>query len=637
MTPPMLHINDLTYRIGGRVIFDQATVVVPEGHKVGLVGRNGSGKTTLFNLIAGDLAADDGDLTLRARMKLGRVSQDAPSGTHSLLDEVLSADTERAALLEEAETATDPHRIADIHTRLTDIDAHTAESRAATILSGLGFDADAQARAVNDFSGGWRMRVALAATLFTQPDLLLLDEPTNHLDLEAAIWLEGYLASYPGTILVISHERSLLNSSVNHIIHLNNGKLDRYTGGYDRFERTRREQLELQSKMYAKQQAERKHIQSFIDRFKAKASKAVQAQSRVKALARMEPIASVMEERTTTFSFPNPTRLSPPLITLDGTAIGYEEGKPILTDLDLYVDMEDRIGLLGANGNGKSTLVKLLADKLKPMDGKVRKSGKLKTAYFAQHQTDELDVDGTPVSHMAELMPDSPESKVRAQLGRFGFGQDKAKTKVGNLSGGEKARLLFSLMSRESPHVMLLDEPTNHLDVDSREALIRALNDYEGAVILVSHDRHLIELVCDRLWVVEDGGCTQFDGDIADYGRQVNERRRSGNGKGKNRDKTGAGGNQPKGNKKNNRKERAAARAQQAPLRQAIKDAEKQMEKIIAERDRLKALLIDPKLYEGENAKLPKIQLELGTVEKALNKAEGVWLEAQEALEEASQ
>jgi len=625
----MLHINDLTYRIGGRVLLEGATAVIPKGHRVGLVGRNGSGKTTLFNLIAGDLAIDSGDIRLRPLARLGRVAQEAPSGQHSLIEEVLAADKERADLLAEAETAQDPHRIAEIHTRLADIDAHSAEARAATILNGLGFDAEAQKRPLNDFSGGWRMRVALAATLFTQPDLLLLDEPTNHLDLEATLWLENYLAAYPGTVLVISHERSLLNRSVNEILHIDQGKLVRYTGGYDRFERTRREKMELQTKLVAKQMEQRRHIQTFIDRFRSKATKARQAQSRLKMLERMEPIATMAEEKTVSFSFPKPSPLSPPLITLDNASVGYEPGKPILSKLNLYVDMEDRIGLLGANGNGKSTLVKLLADKLKIMDGKLRKSSKLKVAYFAQHQTDELILKSTPYAHMEKLMPMAIEAKIRAHLGRFGFPGDKADTKVENLSGGEKARLLFALMSREDPHVMLLDEPTNHLDVDAREALIQALNAYEGAVILVSHDSHLLELTCDRLLLVGDGQCTPFDGDMDDYKRLLLEKSRMANTSANGEDRAKGG------KKKEDRRDRAAQRAQLAPLKKAEQKAEKVMEEWAEKVAALQERLADPKLYDGSADKLTDLQKSLGEAEKKLEAAEEAWMAAHEAHEEA--
>lgn len=625
----MLHINDLTYRIGGRMLLEGATAVIPRGHRVGLVGRNGSGKTTLFNLIAGELAVDGGEIRLRSRARLGRVAQEAPAGDHSLIEEVLAADIERTSLMAEAETATDPHRIADIHTRLADIDAHSAEARAATILNGLGFNAEAQQKALNDFSGGWRMRVALAATLFTQPDLLLLDEPTNHLDLEAALWLEAYLASYPGTVLVISHERSLLNKSVNEILHIDQGKLVRYAGGYDRFERTRREKIELQSKMVAKQMEQRRHIQSFVDRFRSKATKARQAQSRLKMLERMEPIASVAEEKTTSFEFPKPTPLSPPLITLDEASVGYEAGKPILSNLSLYVDMEDRIGLLGANGNGKSTLVKLLADKLKVMEGKLRKSSKLKIAYFAQHQTDELILTSTPYEHMEKLMPMTVPAKIRAHLGRFGFSGNKADTKIENLSGGEKARLLFALMSREEPHVMLLDEPTNHLDVDAREALVQAMNAYEGAIILVSHDSHLIELTCDRLLLVEDGCCIPFDGDMEDYKRILLEKRRGASSSSQGRE------NGKATKKKEDRRDRAAQRAQRAPLKKAEEKAEKFMEaqakKVVA----LQEMMADPALYNGSAEKLSDLQQQLGEARKHLARAEEAWMEAHEAHEAA--
>jgi len=628
----MLHINDLTYRIGGRTLLEGATAVIPKGHRVGLVGRNGSGKTTLFNLIGGDISVDGGEIRLRPLARLGRVAQEAPAGGHSLIEEVLAADQERVALMSEAETAEDPHRIAEIHTRLADIDAHSAEARAATILNGLGFDSEAQKRPLNDFSGGWRMRVALAATLFTQPDLLLLDEPTNHLDLEASLWLENYLAAYPGTVLVISHERSLLNRSVNEILHIDQGKLVRYSGGYDRFERTRREKMELQTKLVAKQMEQRRHIQSFVDRFRSKATKARQAQSRLKMLERMEPIATMAEEKTTSFSFPKPSPLSPPLITLDDASVGYEEGKPILSKLNLYVDMEDRIGLLGANGNGKSTLVKLLADKLKVMGGKLRKSSKLKVAYFAQHQTDELVLRSTPYEHMEKLMPMATEAKIRAHLGRFGFPGEKADTKVESLSGGEKARLLFALMSREEPHVMLLDEPTNHLDVDAREALIQAINTYEGAVILVSHDSHLIELTCDRLLLVDDGACQTFDGDLDDYKRLLLEKRRSA-ASGENGDKEAPKG----GRKKDDRRERAALRAQLAPLKKAEQKAEKNMEDLAERVAGLQEKLAAPSLYDGPADKLTELQKQLGDAEKKLEAAEEAWMEAHEAHEEAKE
>lgn len=623
----MLHINDITYRIAGRLLLENATVHIPNGHKVGLVGRNGTGKTTLFRIIREEVGLDSGTITMRSRARLGYVSQEAPAGEKSLLDTVLAADEERQSLLEEAETATDPNRIGEIHTRLADIDAHTAPARAAAILNGLGFNAAAQARPCSSYSGGWRMRVALAAALFARPDFLLLDEPTNHLDLEAVLWLENYLANWPGTLLVISHERTLLNKVVNEIIHLDNHKLTRYGGNYDYFEKTRREKLVLQSKMQAKQQAQRKHIEAFVERFRYKATKARQAQSRLKMLARMEPIASVIEDRTVSFDFPSPDLLPPPLINMEKIAVGYD-GKAVLKNLGLRIDMDDRIGLIGANGNGKSTLIKLLADKLKPMDGSLQKSSKLKIGYFAQHQTDELNPQGTPLSHMSDLMEMAPESKVRAQLGRFGFGVDKADVTVANLSGGEKARLLFALMSREAPHIMLLDEPSNHLDIDSREALIQAINAYEGAVIIVSHDSHLLELVADRLWLVADGGVTTFDGDLEDYKKYLLDLNKQARNENKPEKESGP-------NKKEQRQVRAQNRAKTDFIRRKARDAEKMLEKLNTQKDKLEADLSNPEIYNGPADKITNLQTDLAAVLSSIEKAEEAWLEASEALETA--
>src|SRR5262245_32895311 len=522
----MLTITDLTCRIAGRPLLEGASLTLPAGHKAGLIGRNGTGKTTLLKLIAGDLHADTGEIRLPNNTRVGRIAQEAPDGPQSLLDTVLAADTERQSLLDEAEHATDPHRIADIHTRLHEMEAHSAPARAGAILHGLGFDAAAQQRPCNDFSGGWRMRVALAALLFQAPDLLLLDEPTNHLDLEATLWLEDFLKRYPHTVLLVSHDRDLLNKVVDKIVHLEALKLTVYSGGYDTFEKTRALKIANIAAAQKKQEAQRAHMQAFIDRFRYKASKARQAQSRIKMLARMEPIVSVAEEQTIEFEFPNPDQLAPPILALDHVDAGYEPGRPVLRNLNLRLDMDDRVALLGANGNGKSTLAKLLAGRLKPMAGTLRRSGKLRIGYFDQHQTDELDVNATPLQIMERLAPMANEEKRRAHLGRFGFQQDKALTKVSALSGGEKARLLFALMSRESPHVLLLDEPTNHLDVDSRQALVQAINAFEGAVVLISHDPHLIELCVDRLWLVANGTVKPFDGDLDDYRKLLVEQRR---------------------------------------------------------------------------------------------------------------
>ena len=627
----MLHINDVTYRVAGRPLLERATVAVNKGERVGLVGRNGTGKTSLLRLIGGEQAADQGEISFPRGVRIGTVAQEAPSGQTSLIDTVLAADTERTALLAEAESSQDAARLAEIHERLATIEADSAPARAARILAGLGFDEAAQRRPCAEFSGGWRMRVALAALLFSEPDLLLLDEPTNHLDLEATLWLEGYLKAYRGTLLLVSHDRDLLNRVPTRIVHLQGKRLTAYAGNYDRFERTRREQMERQAAMQAKQLAERRHIQKFIDRFRYKASKARQAQSRIKALERMEPIASVIEEATVTFRFPDPAPLSPPLITLDRADVGYEPGKPVLRGLDLRIDMDDRIALLGANGNGKSTFVKLLAGRLALQEGKLVKSSKLAVGYFAQDQAEELDLEATPLALLQRLMPMATEQKLRTHLGGFGFGQDKVEVKVGKLSGGEKARLLFAMMSREAPHILLLDEPTNHLDVDSRQALIQALNDYEGAVILVSHDPHLIELVADRLWLVGDGGVAPFDGDMEDYRRHLMEQRRAERAATRGASREAKANDQP--SKKDKRRAAAEARAAVADLRKAARTAEQRIETLTREKDALEAKLADPEVYNGPTAKLMDLQMRHGKLKQAINKAEEAWLDAQAALE----
>jgi ATP-binding cassette subfamily F protein 3 len=628
----MLHVNELTYRIAGRVLIDRATVAVSAGQKVALVGRNGSGKTTLLKLIAGELQPDGGAISVPPRWRIGRVAQDAPAGPEALIDIVLAADTERTHLLRTAEIATDPHEIAETHERLAQIQAHAAPARAAAILAGLGFDAAAQARPAREFSGGWRMRVALAAILFAEPDLLLLDEPTNHLDLEATLWLESYLKTYPRTVLLVSHDRDLLNAVPDRVIHIDRGKLISYSGNYDSFERVRRERLKNTVAVAAKQAEQRRHMQAFIDRFRYKASKARQAQSRIKALARMEPVAPVIEEASIEFRFPDPEPLSPPILTLDSVTAGYGE-RPVLSRLDLRIDMDDRIALLGANGNGKSTLVRLIAGRLKPMAGTLRRSPKLRIGYFAQHQTEELNLAATPLQHMQELEPLASDEKLRAHLGRFGFSGPKALTQVGALSGGEKARLLFALMSRTAPHLLLLDEPTNHLDMDSREALVEALNAYEGAVILISHDPHLIELTADRLWRVAEGTCHSFEGDLDDYRRLLLDERR-----GAGADTRTAEPSTPDGpTRKEMRRQSAAARAALAPLRQEIRGLEVRIADLSREREGLERRLADPATYVGNGSgSIVELQTRLAEVARLLAEAEETWLERHDALERAT-
>ncbi|AWJ91643.1 glycosyl transferase family 1 (plasmid) [Azospirillum baldaniorum] len=626
----MLHINDLTFRYGGRVLFDRATAVVSKGHRVALVGRNGTGKSTLLKLIAGQLQTDAGAIGVPTGTKIGMVAQEAPSGATTLIDAVLAADTERTALLAEAETATDPMRIGEIHARLADIEAHSAPSRAAQVLSGLGFDADAQARPCSDFSGGWRMRVALAGVLFARPDLLLLDEPTNHLDLEATIWLEGYLKNYPHTILLVSHDRDLLNSVPTTTIHVDQGRLVTYAGNYDQFLKQRRANMERLQAMATKQEAKRKHMMAFVERFRYKATKARQAQSRLKALEKLETITLMEDDAEVVFNFPQPDEMAPPLIALDGVTIGYGD-RAILRRVNLRIDMDDRIALLGANGNGKSTLVKLLAGRLEAMAGEVKRPTKLRVGYFAQHQQDELDLSLTPIQQTQRIMPLAPEEKVRAHLGRFGFQQSKAETRISDLSGGEKARLLLALMSRETPHILMLDEPTNHLDVDSREALIEAINGFEGAVILISHDPHLIELTADRLLLVADGTVQPYDGDLDDYRRFLLDRARAERAAAKGGETVDAGAS-----RKDQRRAAAEARATLAPLKKKATDAESQVNKLTEEKRKIEAKLADPALYSGPSDKLQKLQIDLGVVDKKLSAAEEAWLEHLEAYESAA-
>ena len=519
----MLQIDNLVFDAWGRRFFNAASVTIPDGTKVGLVGRNGVGKSTLFKLIVGDLAAQEGDILLPKAAKIGSVDQEHPATPVTLLDTILAADTRREALNAQLETA-EPEHLAEIYQHLNAIDADRAPARAAEILSGLGFSNADLARPMAEFSGGWRMRVALAAALFAEPDLLLLDEPTNYLDLEGALWLEARLKKYPKTALIISHDRELLNNSVDAILHLSEGKLDLYTGGYDDFEHRRAEKTRLQAATRAKQDAERAHLQKFIDRFRAKASKATQAQSRIKRLAKLEPIAEIVEARVAPFTLPSPARpLAPPLIQLEGAAVGYDK-TTVLRNLNLRLDVDDRIGLLGVNGAGKSTFAKMIAGALPLQAGQMNRENRIKVGWFHQHQIEALDPDDTPLDIIRRELPDDSELSRRSRLAQFGLSFDKQETTVANLSGGERARLLLNLIAMAAPHLLILDEPTNHLDIDSRRALLDALNDYDGAVILITHDRSLIDLVADRLWLTADGHIKPFKGDMDDYARFVLDR-----------------------------------------------------------------------------------------------------------------
>ncbi|NJC34694.1 ATP-binding cassette subfamily F protein 3 [Sphingomonas jejuensis] len=614
----MLSLNAITVRLGGRTILDRASAALPPGSRVGLIGRNGAGKSTLVKVIAGLLEPDGGSADMPRGARIGYIAQEAPHGTATPFDTVLAADTERAALMAEAETSEDPDRLGDLYERLIAIDAYTAPARVSQILLGLGFDEDMQARPLDSFSGGWKMRVALAALLFSAPDLLLLDEPSNHLDLEAVMWLEDFLKSYKATIVVVSHERDFLNNIVDHILHLQGGKTTLYVGGYDAFERQRAERMAQIAAAKANQDAQRAKLQDYVARNSARASTAKQAQSRAKMLAKMQPIAELANDPSLSFGFPDPDKLRPPLITLDMAAVGYDE-VPILKRLNLRLDPDDRIALLGRNGNGKTTLARLLAAQLAPMDGGMAASGKMKVGYFTQYQVEELDTGDTPLEHMTRVMKGASPAAVRAQLGRFGFSGDKATTLVGRLSGGERARLALALITRDAPHMLILDEPTNHLDVDAREALVQALNDYTGAVVIVSHDRHMLELTADRLVLVDGGTAREFDGSLDDYIAFILGGPAKADGKGKKGDK----------------RARDEARERDQALRKQAKSAEAELARLTAERAAIDRAMSDPRAAEPalRTLGMGELSRRRGKLDARIEEAESAWMEASEALE----
>jgi ATP-binding cassette subfamily F protein 3 len=620
----VLILDSVSYSIAGRNLLDRASLMVDPGRRIGLIGRNGAGKSTLLKLIAGELQLDGGSIRRGARARLGYVAQEAPGGETTPLAVVLQADAERTALLAAAEDSSTSHdRLAEIHDRLLTIEADAAPARAAAILAGLGFSTEAQGRPMSSFSGGWRMRVALAAVLFSAPDLLLLDEPTNHLDLEATLWLEQYLSKFPGAVLLVSHDRQLLDRAVEAIAHLDGGKLTLTPGGFAEFIRIKTERALQQGRAAERAAEQRAHMQSFVDRFRAKASKARQAQSRIKALERMPQIESVVEDKATRFSFPEPNKLAPPMLSLDNVNIGYD-GKPVLTGVSLRLDMEDRIALLGTNGNGKSTLAKLLAGRLAPLSGRQFRTGNLRVGYFAQHQEEDLVAGDTPYEHLARALPKATPPQVRAQAARFGLDADRVNTKVSAMSGGERARLLLALATRDAPHLLILDEPTNHLDIDARDALVKALAEFEGAVLLISHDPYLVDLVADRLLLVSGGKVTALEGDLQSYASSVTETSGSGQ----------AGRENPR---KASKKDRAEARSVLAPLRQAVKDAEHRINKLNAERKLLEQKLADPGIYGPGKAKdLSYINQRIAAIKRETESAERDWLAAEAALESAA-
>ena len=620
----MLNLNGITVRLGGRTILDGASAALPPGSRVGLIGRNGAGKSTLVRVIAGQLEADDGACEMPKGARLGYIAQEAPDGTATPFETVLAADLERAELMERSETEGDPEKLGDIYERLIAIDAYTAPARASSILQGLGFDEAMQGRPLSSYSGGWKMRVALAALLFSAPDVLLLDEPSNHLDLEAVMWLEDFLQSYRATILLVSHERDFLNNVVDHILHLQNGKVTLYPGGYDSFERQRAERMAQLAAAKANQEAQRAKLQDYIARNSARASTAKQAQSRAKMLSKMQPIAEMANDPSLSFDFPDPDQLRPPLITLDLASVGYSE-TPILKRLNLRIDPDDRIALLGRNGNGKTTLARLLAAQLTPMEGDMNASGKMRVGYFTQYQVEELDTDDTALEHMTRIMRGASPAAVRAQLGRFGFSGDKATTKVGKLSGGERARLALALITRDAPHMLILDEPTNHLDVDAREALVQALNSYKGTVVLVSHDRHMLEMTADRLVLVDNGTAKEFDGTLDDYIAFVLK------------GDAGQGDAASKADRAASKKASAEQRERFNAMKKTLRTIEDEMAKLTRERDALDKAMADPAAAEPRHAKLSMGELNKRRAEvmDKLAEAETRWMEAGEAMEAA--
>ena len=624
----VLNLENLSYGIAGRALLERANLLVDPGRRIGLIGRNGAGKSTLLKLIAGELQPDGGSIRFGQRVRLGYVAQEAPGGDVTPLEVVLKADVERSTLLAQAEdTATAHDQLAELHDRLLTIGADAAPARAAAILSGLGFSTAWQGLAMSSFSGGWRMRVALAAVLFSAPDLLLLDEPTNHLDLEATLWLEQYLAKFPGAVLLVSHDRQLLDRAVEAIAHLDGGKLTLTPGGFAEFIRIKTERALQQTRAAERAAEQRAHMQKFVDRFRAQASKARQAQSRLKALERMPQIESVVEDHATRFSFPEPNKLSPPMLSLDGVDVGYD-GKTVLSGISLRIDMEDRIALLGTNGNGKSTLAKLLAGRLEPMRGRQFRTGNLRVGYFAQHQEEDLVAVETPYEHLSRALPKATPPQVRAQAARFGLDADRVNTKVAAMSGGERARLLLALATRDAPHLLILDEPTNHLDIDARDALVRALAAFEGAVLLISHDPYLVDLVADRLLLVSNGRVEALEGDLKSYAASVTEGSASSGG--------GSRDHTRQNDRTEAKKARAEARGKTAPLRQAVRDAELKLAKLNAERGLLEKKLTEPGIYTQAKARdLTYINQRIASIKRETDSAEQAWLAAAAALEEA--
>jgi ATP-binding cassette subfamily F protein 3 len=612
----MIKIEKISFSIGGRKLLDTGNITIPSGHKVGVVGRNGTGKTTLFGLIKEDLELESGQINIPKNAKIGDVQQEVSENNLSVIDTILAADEERETLLKRAKTEKDPDQIAEMQIRLEDIGAWSAEARASTILKGLGFNEEDNHLPCQSFSGGWRMRISLAAVLFNQPDLLLLDEPTNYLDLEGTIWLENYLGTYPHTVLVISHDRNLLNNCVNSILHLEDKNLTYYSGNYEKFAETRMAQLENKFSEIKKQDKTRQHLQSFVDRFRYKAKKAKQAQSRLKALSKLKTISLPNERALRKILFPSPDKLASPLLSIENGSTGYN-GKAVLSNLNLRIDHDEKIALLGKNGEGKSTLSKLLADRIPLLSGSLIRSSKLRIGYFSQHQTDELRKDETPFDHLSRARPNKSISERKKILGSFGIGSDQSELQVLAMSGGQKARLLLLLATLDNPHLLILDEPTNHLDIESREALIEALTKFSGAVILVSHDFHLLSLVSEKLWLVKNGVVCPYEEDLESYRSDILIKKHGKRSKAsKNSD-----------SKKENQKRLLVHKAE-------VKKCEDRVEKLLNMRKKVADILSDQDLYSVEKLKeLENWNKKFSEIDEAINRAEKLWIQAQKNFE----
>ena len=590
----MLDVAKISYSISKRKLFEDASFKIPPGYHVGLVGKNGIGKTTLFNLIDKSLGLDEGSINIQKGKKLSVLQQEIPPSNLSILDYVINSDSETQDLIYEFETSTDQNRIMELSSILDDLGAFKDNWKASYILSGLGFHKDEHSKKLSELSGGWRNRVGLAAALYSNPDLLLLDEPTNHLDFESVVWFENFLRDFSGTFIMISHDRQVLNNTVDHILHVDNLNLQLYTGNYDQFESQLAQKNLAQDALYKKQQRFKNNVLKYVNKFGAKATKAKQAQSRLRALEKLDLVDAVISERSITFTFPQAKNLGSSMLLINHVDAGYDESV-ILKDINLSVSNDSRIALVGANGNGKSTLIKLISGNINPMKGQIIRNKNLKIGYFAQHQTDELDINRTAYEVLSDLDPEKPDLFIRGVLGRFGFDKDKSETKIEKLSGGEKTRLLFCIMSYHSPDLLLLDEPTNHLDIDSRISLINSLNDFEGAIILVSHDNDIIEKVTDQILVVKDGKVEPFFDDLTNYKEYVKDQFESSKNKKKNQ------------TNKNNKK---------------IKKIEIQINKLVNNKENLEKEMADPsnldkfEILSDLSLKYEQINAEIKELEK---------------------